>query len=555
MLSKHTFLIPNVGRARTSLKSISTSRSVYWCEQCGVPIADQKCGDCGSKGRRVCRDLVPVFSEEARLLSRISGEKQLANSRDFAFWTHGTRYYSQGREIARLSYEQTGAAVLQHPTGEDSSFPYEEPLATGFVNALIRANRSHIERMEHEAIGFIRGVVQEFPQHKKVVAFSGGKDSMVVSYLVRKAMGVPEVLHVFSDTTIESPGTYDFIRHFRSAHPRVPFVAALPHADFLEMCKVIGPPSRIKRWCCSTHKAYPLGAIYSVLAGSSGVLSFCGVRRAESSKRADHDRVHTNTKIADETMACPIIEWSDFDVWLFTLYRELPVNTDYRLGFRRIGCLFCPYNSKWSDYLMEVYYPAKAASWREFIDSYYGKHDPSDGGVLPGKRWRSRAGGIDRDGTGGKLEMLPCEDDSASFSVYLSGTWNESFWEYLKPFGRLNMLHDDGMVAQAMVLEPNMSVLFSVRVSRARNHIRFTVHKVSDQRILTQRISRQIKKHQACMLCGVCTTICPSGAIAVNGRYEISEASCHHCLRCVTKLPSGCVAWHSLAVTGKRGQG
>lgn len=528
--------------------------AVYWCDACAVPMASHECALCGGKGRRVGRDLTPVFAEEARLLRRMNGRAQFPSRTDFALWTHGARYYLHGREVARLHYGSSSSPELGVSPDTEGYSGQGLQTSTRFTERLIAANRGHLERLEHEAVDFIRSVVEESPHHKRVVAFSGGKDSTVVSYLVRKALGMSEVLHVFSDTTIESTNTYQFIKEFRLAHPKVPFVTALPHADFLELCRLVGPPSRIKRWCCSTHKSYPLGAMYSALAGSSSVLSFCGVRRNESNRRTNHERVYTNTKIADETMACPIIEWSDFDVWLFTIYRGLPVNKDYRRGFRRIGCLFCPFNSRWSDYLTDVYYPAKAAKWREFVESYYAEHRRGGDCAQSSIGWRSRAGGIDWIGGRGRLEVLPCEDDSASFSVYLSQPWSEAFWEYLKPFGKMSFLHDDGIVAQAMMLDTSMRLLFSARASRARNHVRFTIHASDQHRSLVQRIIRQTRKHQACVLCGVCTTTCPAGAISVNGRYQIDESGCKHCMLCVTKLPSGCVAWHSLAVTGERGQ-
>ncbi len=38
---------------------------------------------------------------------------------------------------------------------------------------------------------------------------SGGKDSLVISCVVRKALGTDNILHMFSDTTIEYPDTLD----------------------------------------------------------------------------------------------------------------------------------------------------------------------------------------------------------------------------------------------------------------------------------------------------------------------------------------------------------
>jgi phosphoadenosine phosphosulfate reductase len=78
-------------------------------------------------------------------------------------------------------------------------------------------------RMEYKAIEFIKKVVLERPNSIKVVSFSGGKDSTVVSHLVRRALSTSAVLHLFGNTTLEYPHTYEYIRRFRTENPRTPF--------------------------------------------------------------------------------------------------------------------------------------------------------------------------------------------------------------------------------------------------------------------------------------------------------------------------------------------
>ena len=40
------------------------SSDVYYCENCKVPIYDEKCCLCGTKGKRIGSDVRPVFPEE-----------------------------------------------------------------------------------------------------------------------------------------------------------------------------------------------------------------------------------------------------------------------------------------------------------------------------------------------------------------------------------------------------------------------------------------------------------------------------------------------------------
>ena len=46
-------------------------------------------------------------------------------------------------------------------------------------------------------------------------SFSGGKDSTVLSHIVRERY--PNILHIFSDTTCEYPATIDFVKELAEA--------------------------------------------------------------------------------------------------------------------------------------------------------------------------------------------------------------------------------------------------------------------------------------------------------------------------------------------------
>ena len=172
-----------------------------------------------------------------------------------------------------------------------------------------------------------------------------------------KALGRPDTPHLFADTTLESPDTYQYLQVFSRQHPRTPLLRRGPQVPFAELCAEIGPPSRIQRWCCTTHKMVPLRALVESLNGGGPVVTFVGVRAMESMWRSNMPRVSAGEKIAGEIVARPILDWSDLDVWLLTLVRGLPVNAGYRKGFTRMGCIGCPMTSQWSDVLSQFYYP------------------------------------------------------------------------------------------------------------------------------------------------------------------------------------------------------
>lgn len=513
-----------------------------------MPLLQPLCESCGFvPGKPIAKDLTPVFAEETLFLRDSLGLEGLPpHAEDFALWASGTAYYHSGRKVASLSGISTGRLTARLLGRIDSC----HRSAAETAEAVRLANRTHLQRLEAEAVRFIQELLR-VTGRTPVVPFSGGKDSLAVSLLARRAVPATELIHVFADTGMESPDTLEFVDRFQRINPKVPFLRVVPNMDFAQACEILGPPSRIKRWCCSTQKAFPLGALYSALSTQSPVVSLCGVRRAESVARQKHERVLHSTKIADEIMISPIIDWSNAEVWSYLLAERVEVNRAYRRGYRRVGCVHCPHNSGWSEHLNSVYYPDLVREWNTFLETYYAAHAANIQASEVSRRWKARAGGLNPGDDLAPIETLPCHSDPASFSVSSPRELPEGFLEYLKPFGAVRLVRDDGLSLEAAVLHPETNApLIDVRATRLRGLVRFSVHS-RNRRLLSQRITRQVKKALACVRCGLCQVTCPTGAIACSLRYTIDDSRCSHCLRCVTEITGGCVAAHATNVTGE----
>ena len=72
---------------------------LYWCDECNIPIFDEVCPRCGSKGRFFTSDARPVFPEERLLLEVLIG-KPLAYINDSVWNGTGNRYYVNGKRIS-----------------------------------------------------------------------------------------------------------------------------------------------------------------------------------------------------------------------------------------------------------------------------------------------------------------------------------------------------------------------------------------------------------------------------------------------------------------------
>lgn len=530
-------------------------KAVWWCENCQVPLLAPVCELCGKTVEHpFAKDITPVFSEEMSLLRhQVRFQELPKKSRDFYFWCSGNYYYRFGRKTARLSFRGSAFPSIEvidtkplrmRPRNKHRDLLYRERIRL--------ANRSHLMELEYEATSFIQSMTKAHPDCTFVVPFSGGKDSTVVSMLARRALRRSDILHVFGDTGIESPDTLAFIKDFQEENPRIPLLHARPNVDFFELCKLLGPPSRIKRWCCSTQKTFPISVVYGILSRTSQVMSLCGVRHSESVQRQTHQRIVANTKIAGEIMICPILHWTDAEVWLYLLSNNQAFNHAYKRGFRRVGCIYCPYLSKRSEFLKSVFLPRETRAWANLVNKYYRLR--TDTKTLgPGTaRWKSRAGGLSHADDRGKVDITPCESDPSSFSIVTANPISHEFLEYLRPFGKVRVEYDDGLVCQAQIFSAANTPLFSVRLSKPRRHMRFTIYTDKNMRITSQRIIRQVRKSSACVLCGACQMVCPVNAITCNDRYAIDPEKCTHCMMCVTKVKGGCIAAHATSVTGSR---
>lgn len=179
-----------------------------------------------------------------------------------------------------------------------------------------------MEYLKDEAFQFIKKASSKFPAENIVVSFSGGKDSTVSADLAVKALSDPCLVHIYGDTTLEFPSTAEYAERFRAAHPNAIFQIAKRRAGFYDVCEDIGPPARMMRWCCSMFKTGPITRVINSMYGSQQILTFYGIRKAESVSRSKYNRIEDSAeavKIKQQTVASPIFFWKDIDIWLYIL--------------------------------------------------------------------------------------------------------------------------------------------------------------------------------------------------------------------------------------------
>lgn len=375
--------------------------TIYWCKECNVPIYEKVCPICGKRGEYIATDLRPVFPEENILISLILYNDAFRFQKS-SVWYGSNNYIVDGKKI-RLSVKKTNQKPIEEVRSLKEKYDrYAKNIDYTFFNEyktrFVKANTDHYNDIAQEAIQYVQQVASNYELEDMMVSFSGGKDSTVTSHLVNRALGTNKVLHIFGDTTLEFPYTIDYKKRFKnneeSQGVRV-LTAKNREKNFEKLCDIVGPPSRVMRWCCTVFK---IGAIQKTISSAfkdkTRILSFQGIRHSESATRSKYDRESDSPKITKQKVVSPIIDWIDFDVWLYLLTTEIDFNDAYRLGWTRVGCWCCPNNGNWSEFLAKVHMNEKYSHWHDMLVNFaasIGKPDPEeyvyDGG------WKARQGG------------------------------------------------------------------------------------------------------------------------------------------------------------------
>ena len=544
------------------------AKSIYWCDSCEIPIIEKSiCPRCGAKCKKISTNGIcnPVFQQEKKLLSIILN----LDVQDKNVWYVGSSQYIIDGQRTRLPFVDffkskkhlLYADQLRCNIDLRNDIPKEAEF--------IEANASYLGELVFEAEQYIVDLKTKYiddESHMPTVSFSGGKDSTVVSRLVRDALQDETVIHYFGDTTLEFPSTYQYVQEiFRAENPFTPLLPSETNKDFFKLCNVFGPPSKFERWCCTIFKTGTLNTEYQNLIGNS--LTFLGIRHSESKERKGYERTQDHSKIGTQINAMPIIEWEDCDVWLYLLTKSICFNEAYLWGYKRVGCWCCPNNSDWSTMLTEIYYPDLSARWKSVLYDFAKKTNKSDiEDYVENGKWKARRGASGLEARNVAIADTPCNLSDRARNIIIQKRIQRDVLEFIKPFGELTIFEKEDAtyitvteLQGTLIGDDGIEHCFPKRkvcdivITWGTPVLKVLPTKSTDIQLLVNRLKCQLRKYQYCIRCSACDSVCPYDAINTFGnlRYSVDATKCPQnmnlCFRCIAKFYNGCITCQVLA--------
>lgn len=536
------------------------SFGVFWCNGCMVPIIQElrtinkvACPSCGCDVKYLCSDIRPVFPEERLLIEILLGIP--LEWKNKSVWATNNRYYVDGKSVL-ISLQKFRDAplasvriALTQYQSQNTYSAFSETIAR-----FVHVNARRLDWLEDESFNFIQATAKPYCLDQIVVSFSGGKDSTVTADLAVRALGDARLVHIFGNTTLEFPLTLDYVRRFRQNNPFTIFKTAInKDQDFYEVCKDIGPPARMLRWCCSMFKTGPITRVLNSLYHDKSILTYYGIRKCESVSRSRYNRVEGSAdavKIQKQKVASPIFHWLDIDIWLYILGKGIDFNDAYRLGYDRVGCWCCPNNNARASFLSQIYMPQQAEKWREFLIGFsrrIGKPDAEE--YVDSGAWKARQGGNGLCAAQDvKIRFTNCTAEDYAKVYQLNKPMDGTFLELFMPFGRLAPELGRKLMRETIIVDVRSNVPVLSIQPFGKEDCEFAVKiktlNVADHDALQRMVGYQIKKFNACRQCLKCESLCRHGAISiVGGVYHINNAKCTRCKMCMTDkyLEGGCL--------------
>lgn len=497
----------------------------------------------------VIKEVRPVFAEELKFLEMNKKYGwDIPDCEEPIMWAEGRRYMYRGELVA----EAVGGGLYSMPVMK--SVIRNLSLKPVDLQTMVLKNENLMNGLVQRTLRFVYDTYKQYEDKVSIfyVAFSAGKDSMVMLDIVQRALPQDAFVVIYGDTTMEFNATYRAVDDAKKRWPQLEWYTARAPFDATESWQKVGYPARRLRWCCSVHKTAPsiqkLRDIYREKYPDSNkpfkVMVFDGIRAEESDARAGYAMVSEGNKHAVQANCSPIHEWNTTELFIYMFANNLPINELYRYGSHRVGCILCPMASEWYECVLNHVYPEEVKPLLNIVDnstkkSFGSRQDKER--YLESGGWKSRVGG--KDIVIGENKITEIKKSNRILYVIKNGNYRWDKW--MATVGDLVKTSE----TTYSISYHELSMEFDVRVDESSTLLTIPVLIKSKISIRFMYLFKNaLYKAAYCENCRECMAECAFGALRITDN-DIQIKGCRHCESCLDSS-KGCIVAKSLSITG-----
>lgn len=464
-------------------------------------------------------------------------------------WAESSTYIYRGKKVGKTKggnlYNKPEIILLEEPEENKGKLKFID------TKEMVRRNRELLDALVNKSIKELYNVYATYKNKVDLfyVAFSGGKDSIVLLDIVTSTIPNNELRVVFGDTQMEFSDTYDVIDFVKKdcEKKEIPFHIAKSHLDVIDSWEKFGAPAQRLKWCCSVHKTSPqITLLRDILKKPNFTgMAFIGVRGDESASRSEYEYVTKGKKHKGQYNCYPIFHWNTAELFLYIFDKELILNKAYLKGNSRAGCLVCPMASLKNEYMKTVSYGKDVEKFINLIEEntdkgFETKEQLKEYMELGG--WKAR-----RSGDGLKEIKIKYKDEIKGNKLEIKVISPTTNWK--KWIGTIGELQNDENPYK--IKHKDNTYSFEINEIEGGYIVNLNTTTLKLNPTFGKLFKQTFKKAAYCESCKACEVDCKKGVLTFkNNELNISD-KCTHCSEC-HKVPNGCYVYTSVKTTKGR---
>ena len=462
-------------------------------------------------------------------------------------WAEANNYYYKGRLVATVK----GGSFFTAPIIELKDEPEKDgaKLQRVDIEAMLSKNKDILDSLVADTIKSVYNTYNKFKNKVDIfhVSYSGGKDSEVTLDIVQRALPHNAFIVIYGDTGMEFPDTYKAIEMMKKKceADNILFYVAKSHLKPTDSWRLFGPPTATVRWCCSVHKTTPQLLLIKDIVGKHSIteMAFVGVRADESIRRSEYDYVSYGTKHRGQYSCNPIFSWNSAEVYLYIYANKLHLNSAYKQGNTRAGCLVCPMSTNRNDYINYLCYNSATQPLLNVIRDLNASDSGNEARIksyIENNGWKARKNGRD-------LSISPKDYDESVIGDQLVITFRNQrneWFQWIKTVGNITISDFKDKVSVE-----NGGVVHLIELSLledGRTCLKTLNSNSPADSLFLKKVRIICRKTHYCVGCRVCMANCKYGNLLFDENNELLISdNCIKCGQCL-EIDTGCFVYKSL---------